>query len=315
MKIWLLLAIAAVAGCAITGSTTKETPREEHFNYTVLFCGNYPHSVRELPSPLPGNCLEELSSYIGNSERISCALYSLDNGIARALEEKEALVITDSNSKTNSDMAVKRKSTGLMHNKFCVFDGRVVWTGSFNPTSRNSYDDVIIINSTLLANNYLDEFAELKGNSSSKTTTTKIILNNTLTENYFCPEDGCINILQRKLAEAESSIYFAAYSFTHPKIANELIIKSSEGVEIKGIIEKGGEYSQLPLLKSNNLAVEDANKRVLHHKFFIIDGITVITGSFNPTRNGDERNDENMLIIRDEEVARVYLDYFKNLPE
>jgi len=120
--------------------------------------------------------------------------------------------------------------------------------------------------------------------------------------------------LQDKLSRAESSIYFATYSFTHPKIANELIIRNMSGVAVKGIIEKGSKYSQFQTLKSNNLAVvEDSNKSLLHHKFFIIDNTTVITGSFNPTRNGDERNDENMLIIHNTEVARSYLEEFERL--
>jgi len=296
VRLLLVIAVVVVTGC-ITGNITKAA-HEEHFNYTVLFCGN---------------CLEELGSYINNAEKASCALYSVDDSVVNLLEKKQAIVITDSNSKTESDIVIKRKSPGLMHNKFCVFDDNIVWTGSFNPTKRKSSDDVIIINSTILARNYLDEFEELKSNSSKTTTTTKIILNTTLIENYFCPEDGCINVLQNKLADAESSIYFATYSFTHPKIANELIIKNSSGVIVKGIIEKGTEYSQLPVLKSNNLAVEDDNKKILHHKFFIIDREIVITGSFNPTRNGDERNDENMLVIHDEEVAAIYFNHFKKL--
>lgn len=278
-----------MTGCVVTGNITKE-PHEEHFNYTILFCGD---------------CLEELKGYIDQAEDVVCALYNLDNSIADALERKKGLVITDAG----------RQSSGLMHNKFCVFDSRIVWTGSFNPTKRrNVIDDVIIINSTALAKNYIDEFKELKGNSSSRTTTTKIILNTTLIENYFCPEDGCISILQSKLAAANHSIYFATYSFTHPKIANELIIKSSSGIAVKGIIEKGSSYSQFQTLKSNNLAVlEDDKKRILHHKFFIIDGQIVITGSFNPTRNGNRRNDENMLIIHNEKVAVAYHNYFLKL--
>tara|TARA_Y100000310_G_scaffold345848_1_gene471293 strand:+ start:8041 stop:8409 length:369 start_codon:yes stop_codon:yes gene_type:complete len=120
--------------------------------------------------------------------------------------------------------------------------------------------------------------------------------------------------LQNKISEAENSVYFATYSFTHPKIANELIIKNSSGMKVKGIIEKGSKYSQFQTLKSNGLdVIEDSSKTILHHKFFVIDERIVITGSFNPTRNGDTRNDENFLVLYDEEVAVTYLNYFKSL--
>ncbi len=297
MKIFaLLIAAVILQGCTITGEVTRGIPSEEHFNRSIAFCDKY-------------DCLNRLLRLINSSETdVKCALYSADKSVIDAIELKNRSV--SASLITNKD----RKKAGLMHNKFCVFDKSIVWTGSFNPVRQNSRDDIIVINSTLLAKNYLDEFEELKGNNNRKTFDTRIILNTTLVENYFCPEDNCIDALQGKLAAAESSIYFATYSFTHPKIANELIIKNSTGVIVKGIMEKGGSYSQFQTLKSNGLAVsEDASKSLLHHKFFIIDESVVITGSFNPTRNGDERNDENMLIISDKGVASAYLEYYKTL--
>jgi len=298
MKYLVILAIILQSSCTVTGNAA--IPQEEHFNYTILFCD------RE-------KCFNALLNLINNSEKVYCALYNLDQSVVDIMKNGE--IITDDNSKINSGIIFKKKSAGLMHNKFCVFNDEIVWTGSFNPvkTNKDILDDVIIINSTTLASNYLEEFEELKSNSSSKTTTTKIALNTTLIENYFCPEDGCINILQSRLAEAERSIYFVTFSFTHPKIANELIIRNSVGVNIRGIMEKGGKYSQFQTLKLNNLdVVEDKSKAIFHHKLFVIDEKTVITGSFNPTRNGNMRNDENMLILHDEELAQVYLSYIRN---
>ena len=139
----------------------------------------------------------------------------------------------------------------------------------------------------------------------------RIMMGNTLVENYFCPEDGCIRILQEKIRNSGKSVLFLTYSFTHPKIANELIIKNTEGVMIKGIIEKGTDYSQYSPLKSAGLNVsEHEETSILHHKVFIIDGNVVVTGSFNPTRNGNLRNDENLIIMHNEEVAGIYSNYF-----
>ena len=46
---------------------------------------------------------------------------------------------------------------------------------------------------------------------------------------------------------------------------------------------------------------------------FIIDNETVVTGSFNPTLSGDTRNDENILIIHDKEIAKEFLEEFENM--
>lgn len=302
MKLFVLLTAAIILqGCAITGNIARDFPREEHFNYTLLFCRS-------------DSCLNELLNLINNSQEAECALYNADESVLQLLQQKNFAAIVDRNAKTYGTTAIKRNSTALMHNKFCVFDKRIVWTGSFNPTKREALNDVMIINSTLLAKNYIEEFNELKGNSSRKTAIKAIMLNTTLVESYFCPEDNCIEALQEKLAEANSSIYFATYSFTHPKIANELIIKNSEWVEVKGIIENSGENSQLTALQLNNVsAAKDASKKLMHHKFFVIDESVVITGSFNPTRNADTRNDENMLVIHNREVAAAYTAYFVQL--
>ena len=48
----------------------------------------------------------------------------------------------------------------------------------------------------------------------------------------------------------------------------------------------------------------------MHHKVIVIDGQTVIFGSFNFTRNAAEDNDENVLIIDDPSVAALFLDEF-----
>jgi len=40
----------------------------------------------------------------------------------------------------------------------------------------------------------------------------------------------------------------------------------------------------------------------------IIDGTTVITGSFNFTKAAEEKNAENLLIIKSPELAKMYTD-------
>ncbi len=296
MRVLVFLALVVASGC-ITDNITSEIPAEEQFNYTILFCGD---------------CIDELLSQINDAKEVGCALYNSDESVIRLLESKNATIVVNRGYKIQTT-AIRRNSTGLMHDKFCIFDNSIVWTGSYNPVKRNSYDDVVIINSTMLAYNYGSELEELKQpGKGSKTTMTKMVLNGTLIESYFCAEDNCIDQLQQTLAAANESIYFATYSFTHPKIANELILRSQNRVSVTGMIESGGDDSQLLTLQMNNItARKDSSKALLHHKLFIIDESVVVTGSFNPTRNADTRNDENMLIIHNEEVARIYTDYYK----
>jgi phosphatidylserine/phosphatidylglycerophosphate/cardiolipin synthase-like enzyme len=50
----------------------------------------------------------------------------------------------------------------------------------------------------------------------------------------------------------------------------------------------------------------DARHAIAHNKVMVIDGATVITGSFNFTKAAEEHNAENMLVIRDEALAAKY---------
>jgi len=137
-----------------------------------------------------------------------------------------------------------------------------------------------------------------------------------LIENYFCPEDSCAYHVKEELKKATSSIDFMTFSFTHESIANQLLIQRDEGVLVRGVFEarQVSQYSKYELLKYQGLdVVKDGNKNNMHHKVFIIDGSTVITGSFNPSNNGDKRNDENILIIHDEVIAALYTEEFEKV--
>ena len=50
----------------------------------------------------------------------------------------------------------------------------------------------------------------------------------------------------------------------------------------------------------------DAAHAIAHNKVMVIDGETVITGSFNFTKVAEERNAENLLVIRDAALAAKY---------
>jgi len=52
----------------------------------------------------------------------------------------------------------------------------------------------------------------------------------------------------------------------------------------------------------------DDKHAIAHDKIMIIDRETVITGSFNFTKAAEEKNAENLLIIRNKDLAKTYLD-------
>ena len=49
----------------------------------------------------------------------------------------------------------------------------------------------------------------------------------------------------------------------------------------------------------------------MHHKVILIDGETVITGSYNFSKNAETSNDENILILKNREIAGAFLREFR----
>ena len=50
----------------------------------------------------------------------------------------------------------------------------------------------------------------------------------------------------------------------------------------------------------------DSKHAIAHNKIMIIDDAIVITGSFNFTKAAQERNAENLLVLRDEKMVWEY---------
>jgi phosphatidylserine/phosphatidylglycerophosphate/cardiolipin synthase-like enzyme len=68
--------------------------------------------------------------------------------------------------------------------------------------------------------------------------------------------------------------------------------------------QRSEKYSSADFLANQSVPVMiDAHHAIAHNKVIIIDGELVLTGSFNLTKAAQEKNAENLLIIRDPPLA------------
>jgi phosphatidylserine/phosphatidylglycerophosphate/cardiolipin synthase-like enzyme len=58
---------------------------------------------------------------------------------------------------------------------------------------------------------------------------------------------------------------------------------------------------------------QDGNGGFLHHKVIIVDERYVITGSLNFSTRAEETNDENVIIIDNPDIARLYIEEFERV--
>lgn len=224
------------------------------------------------------------------------------------------------------DAGIEVKDDGrgaLMHNKFWIFDGQVVWTGSTNITQNGNFrnnNNVIVIQSTRLAGIYEREFQEMwNGEFGPRSPSTlgqqTLTINDTPIQVLFSAEDEVMTQLVPIVEEARHSIRFMAFSFTHDALGAAVLARAEAGLDVKGIFETRGsetEYSELPAMYCAGLAVrQDGNPRTFHHKVIIIDDEIVITGSLNFSDNADNSNDENVIILANANIASQYLAEFE----
>jgi phosphatidylserine/phosphatidylglycerophosphate/cardiolipin synthase-like enzyme len=310
MRKEILLLLLFLTACTITGQTTAVSKEYGH-ETEVYFCPR-------------DDCDGIFVDKLRNATEINCAIYDVNLApVVNLLKNKNArLVLDDESSERTSDAVIDPKYT-QMHNKFCVLDDQTVITGSMNPTFRDTSvnsNNLLIIHSKNIANLYNEEFEELHSGEFSggeESRNNVFYVNNDKIEVYFCPEDWCANKILHALDSARESVYFMTFSFTHDQIGDVLVEKKRQGLTVKGIMETSQKnaYTEFDKLLDAGIDVrwDNNTKANLHHKAFIIDQRIVVTGSMNPTLNGDTKNDENLLIIESPRLAQRYLQEFVNI--
>ena len=128
----------------------------------------------------------------------------------------------------------------------------------------------------------------------------------------FSPNGGGAALIIRTIGEAKKTIQVQAYSFTNADIAKALLDAHKRGVNVRVVLDKSQEtekYTSATFLANAGVPVRiDDDFAIAHSKIMILDEETVITGSFNFTKAAEERNAENVLVIRgNKELAKLYL--------
>ncbi len=146
-----------------------------------------------------------------------------------------------------------------------------------------------------------------------------LTFNNTPAQVYFSPRGGATEAIISEINRARESIFVQPYSFTSAPIAKALVHAFKKGVKVEAVLDKSqrtARYSGATFLANHRIPTFiDAQHAIAHNKVMIIDRSVVITGSFNFTKAAEEKNAENLLIIRSRELARLYLDNWEKHKE
>jgi len=127
---------------------------------------------------------------------------------------------------------------------------------------------------------------------------------------YFSPKGGCTEAVVAALDKARTRVLVQAYSFTSAPIAKALVDAARRGVKVEVLLDKSQrteKYSSADFIIHEGIPTKiDAAHAIAHNKVMVIDGATVLTGSFNFTKAAEEHNAENLLVIQDPALAEKY---------
>ncbi len=133
-------------------------------------------------------------------------------------------------------------------------------------------------------------------------------------EVLFSPSGGAMDAIVREIRAARKEILVQAYTLTAPKIVEALGQVKKRGIKVEVLLdfERAEVDSSALQLDSNGIPVRvDAQHARNHDKVMLIDRETIITGSFDFTREAEESSIENLLILKgNPPLAATYLENY-----
>jgi phosphatidylserine/phosphatidylglycerophosphate/cardiolipin synthase-like enzyme len=118
------------------------------------------------------------------------------------------------------------------------------------------------------------------------------------------------------------SIHIASFEFNLTPVAEALINAQKRGVDVRWVTDdehgieadEEDDHGQFAMLEEAGIEiVDDERSALMHNKFWIFDSKTVWTGSTNITKNGNFRNNNNVIIIHSPELATIYEREFEEM--
>jgi len=131
---------------------------------------------------------------------------------------------------------------------------------------------------------------------------------------YFSPGGGVARAIAAEIDDAKTSVSIMSFTISEPQICAALKRANQRGLSVRLIVNKTQETS--PWSRATSLFESGIDTRTddrhtrMHNKVVIIDTMVVCTGSANHSKSADRSNAENLLVVRDKEIAAKYTDNF-----
>jgi cardiolipin hydrolase len=116
----------------------------------------------------------------------------------------------------------------------------------------------------------------------------------------FSPEEACDEKLAAFIQSAKVSVEVAVFDVNLDQVVHQILVQSKK-IPVRVLVDRRqsrGRYSLVPLMIKAGARVRTGYQRgIMHHKFVIVDGRRLMTGSFNFTNGAATKNQENQVYL------------------
>ncbi|MEO7992171.1 MAG: phospholipase D-like domain-containing protein [Chryseolinea sp.] len=134
---------------------------------------------------------------------------------------------------------------------------------------------------------------------------------------FFSPGEACRSAIVQQLNEARKQLKICVFTISDDAITEAILRAHKRGVGMMVLTDNDKALdlgSDIQQISKAGIAVKmDRTTDHMHHKFMVVDGTTVLTGSYNWTRSAARYNHENIIITKEEGMVKSFLIEFEKL--
>ncbi|WP_061248337.1 phospholipase D-like domain-containing protein [Leptospira alstonii] len=291
---------------------------------------NFSYPGRYVPTFKKRNVRDKILGLIENAEfSIDLWIYSFeDPEILDVLKKANARGVTIRmtadpekdypDELKNLGMFRRWERSGLQHSKILIVDRKKVFLGSGNFTWYGLENDLNGYVSFDLFDSEIKDFYSFLEEDRGITS-----LNISPFQFYISPEKGRLiqNLILREVDRAQNDIRYLIFDHFDSVLTSRFALADRRGVNVNGIydspVDKEGKYLADAFRNPNSQIMGDGNEEViatdsfgkgglLHHKTMIVDGKTLISGSYNFSISARDSNREILFKTSDPYLIHAY---------
>ena len=133
----------------------------------------------------------------------------------------------------------------------------------------------------------------------------------------FSPGEGCLQTIVGELGRARKSADICVFTITDDRIATAILAAHQRKVMVRVITDNDKQYdggSDVDRLRRAGIAVKvDETEHHMHHKFALLDGASLLNGSYNWTRSAGAFNEENLVVTTEPQLVATFARHFAEM--